>query len=304
MDRRNISSHSSVHFSRLNRRYFLVAAGSFAVSTVFSSCTSSPSNDASSAKPSSSSPAVAQSGQSVTLKVGVSPVPHGEILKYVKDNLASAAGLNIDIVEFSDYVQPNLALNDKQLDANYFQHVPYMEDFGKQRGINMVSVVAVHIEPLGLYSKKLKSLSEVKDGATIAVPNDATNLGRSLKLLEANNLLKLKSGAAVGATKKDIDQNTKNLKLVELEAAQLPRSLEDTDLSIVNGNYAIEVGLNPSKDALALESAQNNPYANVLAVLQGRETDANIQKLGKLLTSPQVKQFINDKYKGAVIAAF
>jgi D-methionine transport system substrate-binding protein len=207
------------------------------------------------------------------------------------------------IVEFSDYVQPNLALNDKQLDANYFQHVPYMEDFGKQRGINMVFVAAVYIEPLGLYSKKIKSLSEVKDGATIAIPNDATNLGRSLKLLEANNLLKLKSGAGVSATKADIDQNPKNLKLVELEAAQLPRSLDDTDLSVVNGNYAIEVGLNPSKDALALESAQGNPYANGLVVLKGRETAPNVVKQGEILRSSEVKQFITDKYKGAVIPA-
>lgn len=231
-------------------------------------------------------------------------MPHGEILKYVKDNLASAAGLNIEIVEFTDYVQPNLALNDKQIDANYFQHVPYMEDFGKQRGIDMVSVVAVHIEPLGLYSKKIKALSEVSNGAQIAVPNDATNLGRSLKLLQDNQLLQLKSGAGVAATKADIKQNPKNLKLVELEAAQLPRSLDDTDLAIINGNYALEVGLNPDKDALALEKAEGNPYANVLAVLRGRETDPNIQELGKLLTSPEVKKFIEEKYKGAVIPAF
>lgn len=295
----NKPDHSQIAV-RLNRRFFLIAAGSFATSTLFASCASSSQDDASSS--SSASPEANPS--SAALKVGVNPVPHGEILKFVKDNLAAAAGLNIEIVEFTDYVQPNLALNDKQLDANYFQHVPYMEDFGQQRGIDMVFVKGVHIEPLGLYSKKIQTLSEVSDGAQIAVPNDATNLGRSLKLLQDNQLLQLKSGAGVSATKADIEQNSKNLKLVELEAAQLPRSLDDTDLAIVNGNYALEVGLNPAKDALALEQAEGNPYANGLVVLRGRENDANIQELGRLLTSPEVKQFIEEKYQGAVIPAF
>jgi D-methionine transport system substrate-binding protein len=291
----NKPDHSQIAV-RLNRRFFLIAAGSFTASTLFASCAPSQDNASSSASPEASSSAV--------LKVGVNPVPHGEILKFVQDNLASAAGLNIEIVEFTDYVQPNLALNDKQLDANYFQHVPYMEDFGKQRGIDMVFVKGVHIEPLGLYSKQIKSLSEVSSGAQIAVPNDATNLGRSLKLLEDNQLLQLKSGAGVAATTQDIQQNSKNLKLVELEAAQLPRSLDDTDLAIVNGNYALEVGLNPAKDALALEKAEGNLYANGLVVLRGRENDANIQTLGKLLTSAEVKKFIDDKYQGAVLPAF
>lgn len=284
---------------RLNRRFFLMAAGSFATSTLFASCASSSQDSAAS---NSASPEAGSS--SAALKVGVNPVPHGEILKFVKDNLAAAAGLNIEIVEFTDYVQPNLALNDKQLDANYFQHVPYMEDFGKQRGIEMVFVQGVHVEPLGLYSKKIKSLSEVSNGAQIAVPNDATNLGRSLKLLQDNQLLQLKSGAGVAATTQDVEQNAKNLKLVELEAAQLPRALDDTDLAIVNGNYALEVDLNPAKDALALEKAEGNPYANGLVVLRGRENDPSIQELGKLLTSPEVKKFIDDKYQGAVIPAF
>jgi D-methionine transport system substrate-binding protein len=289
-----MNTQNSSVITLLNRRFFLLVAGSFTFTTL-ASCTT---QDASTTAPSN------VSASPITLKIGASPVPHAEILKYVKDNLATAAGLNLDIVEFTDYVQPNLALKDKQIDANYFQHVPYMEDFGKQKGIDMVSVVAVHVEPLGLYSRKIKSLSEVKDGAQLAVPNDATNLGRSLKLLQANNLLQLKSSASVAATKQDIEKNTKNLQLVELEAAQLPRSLDDVDLAVINGNYAIETGLNPAKDALAIESAKGNPYANVLAVLRGRETDANIQKLGKLLTSSQVKQFIDEKYKGAVVAAF
>lgn len=292
---------SSSRLFRLNRRFFLITASSFTV-TVFAGCTPQQNNAAS--ESSSESSSAAQSTEPVTLKVGASPVPHAEILRFVQDTLAADAGLKLDILEFSDYVQPNLALNDKQIDANYFQHVPYMEDFGKERNIDMVSVVGVHIEPLGLYSKRIQSLSELANDATIAIPNDATNLGRSLKLLQDQQLLTLKSGAGVAATKQDIEQNPKNLKFAELEAAQLPRSLDDVDLAVVNGNYAIEVGLKPSENALALESAQDNPYANVLSVLRGQESDPNIQKLGKLLTSPQVKQFIESTYQGSVIAAF
>lgn len=289
--------NKSANVPLLNRRFFLLSAGSFAATTLIASCSApnnAPSGGGTAGTP--SSPA--------KLKVGVSPVPHGEILKYVKENLAPAAGLDIDIVEFSDFVLPNLALQDKTLDANYFQHVPYMEDFGKQRGIDLVKVVPVHIEPLGLYSKKIKSLSEVKDGAKVSIPNDATNLGRALKLLEANNLLKLKSGAGVGATLNDIESNPKKLNFIQLEAAQLPRALDDVDFGVVNGNFALAVGFVPEKDALALESAKDNPYANVLAVLRGRENDPNIIKLGQLLNTPEVKKFIDEKYQGSVIAAF
>lgn len=290
--------HFSSNSFRFNRRFFLIAAGSFTASNLIASCGSQPETTSESSPAASTAAATAP----IALKIGASPVP--EILHFVQDNLAAAAGLKLDIVEFADYVQPNLALNDKQIDANYFQHVPYMEDFGKERGIDMVAVVGVHIEPLGLYSKRITALSELADNATIAIPNDATNLGRSLKLLEDQQLLTLKSGVGVAATKQDIEQNPKNLEFAELEAAQLPRSLDDVDLAVVNGNYAIEVGLKPSEDALAIESAQNNPYANVLSVLRGRESDPNIQKLGELLTSPQVKQFIEETYQGSVIPAF
>lgn len=281
--------------TRLNRRFFLMTAGSFAATTLFAGCGTTNSESASS----QSSPGTASAP--AKLVVGASPVPHAEILRFVKDNLATKEGLELEIVEFTDYVQPNLALNDKQLDANFFQHVPYMEDFAKERGLDLVSVAPVHIEPLGLYSRKIKALGEVSDGAQLAVPNDATNLGRSLKLLQDNQLLQLKSGVGVEATPQDIETNPKNIQFVELEAAQLPRSLDDVELAVINGNYAIETGLNPANDALALETAQDNPYANVLAVLRGRETDPNIQKLATLLTSPEVKQFIQDKYQGAVI---
>ncbi len=238
------------------------------------------------------------------LKVGASPVPHADILRFVQEKLAAKEGLKLEIVEFTDYVQPNMALNDHQIDANFFQHVPYMEDFGKQHNIAMSSVAKVHIEPLGIYSKKVKNLADAPAKSIIAIPNDATNAGRALRLLADNGLLTLKPGAGVSATVADIASNPKNFDIKELEAAQLPRSLEDTSLSVINGNYAIQVGLKPAHDALALEKGENNPYANVLSVLKGNENEPRVQKLAKLLTSPEVKDFINKKYDGAVIAAF
>lgn len=276
----------------MKRRFFLFTTASFTAS-LFAGCGASRSGGG-----------TAGSNGGGTLRVGVSPVPHGEILAYIRDNLAAREGLNIEVVEFSDYVLPNTALNDGQLEANYFQHVPYMEDFAQQRGLDLAFVKGVHLEPLGLYSNKVTVLSDVPDGATVSVPNDATNLGRSLKLLQDNGLLTLKGGAGVGATKQDIEANPQNLNLVELEAAQLPRALDDVDIGVVNGNYAIQVGLNPAQDALALEAAEDNPYANGLVVLGGQENDPNIQKLANLLTSDEVRTFINDKYQGAVIPVF
>jgi len=239
-----------------------------------------------------------------TLRIGASPVPHAEILAYVRDNLAPQAGLQLDIVEFTDYVQPNLALRDEQIDANYFQHVPYMEDFGQEHSIAMAAAASVHIEPLGVYSRSLADLAATPDGATVAIPNDATNGGRALQLLAANGLLTLREGVGTAATVADIAANPKNLQISELEAAQLPRALDDVDLAVINGNYALEIGLKPAEDALALESGENNPYANILTVLDGKQSDPNIQKLADLLTSPEVKQFIEERYEGTVIPAF
>ncbi|GIF21720.1 D-methionine transport system substrate-binding protein [Actinoplanes tereljensis] len=239
-----------------------------------------------------------------TLKVGVSPVPHGEILKYVKDNLAAAQGLKLDIVEFNDYIQPNVALQEKQLDANYFQHIPYLEEEVAAKGYKFTALKPVHIEPLGIYSKTVKSLADVPSGGVVAIPNDPSNSGRALNLLAANGLLTLKDGAGVKATEKDITANPKNLKIKSLEAAQLPRSLEDTAVSVINGNYAIETGLTPAKDALALEKGENNPYANLVVVRTGDESDPRIVKLEALLHSPEVKKFIEDKYQGSVLPAF
>ncbi|GAA0501527.1 lipoprotein [Paractinoplanes deccanensis] len=244
------------------------------------------------------------SASSDTLKVGVSPVPHGEILKYVADNLAAAEGLKLDIVEFNDYIQPNVALQEKQLDANYFQHIPYLEEEVAAKGYKFTPLKPVHIEPLGVYSKTVKSLADVPSGGVVGIPNDPSNSGRALSLLAKNNLITLKDGVGVKATEKDITANPKNLKFKALEAAQLPRSLEDTALSVINGNYAIETGLKPATDALALETADNNPYANLLVVRTGDETDARVQKLEKLLHSPEVKKFITDKYQGSVLPAF
>lgn len=243
-------------------------------------------------------------GETVTLRIGAVPVPHAEILQFIQENLAADAGLNLEIVEFTDYVQPNIALNDGQIDANFFQHVPYMEDFGQQRGIDMVAVVPVHIEPLGIYSESVQSLEEVTDGAIVAIPNDAVNAGRALQLLQENNLLTLREGVGTNATVRDIEENPLNLEIRELEAAQLPRALPDVSLAVINGNYALEAGLTPSEDALALESGENNPYANVLTVLSGNENNPGIQELGQLLNSDEVRQFIEERYEGSVIPAF
>ncbi|GIF75919.1 MetQ/NlpA family ABC transporter substrate-binding protein [Asanoa siamensis] len=238
------------------------------------------------------------------LKVGVSPVPHGEILKYVSDKLAPAEGLKIDIVEFNDYIQPNVALRDKQLDANYFQHIPYLEEEVASKGYKFTPLKPVHIEPLGVYSKKIKNLADLPSGGIVAVPNDPSNSGRALNLLAANGVITLKDGAGVKATEADITGNPKNLKFEPLEPAQLPRSLDDTAISVINGNYAIETGLTPAKDALALEKGENNPYANLVVVRTGDENDPRIVKLEKLLHSPEVKKFIEDKYAGSVLPAF
>ncbi len=237
------------------------------------------------------------------LKVGVSPVPHAQILKYVADNLAAAKGLKLEIVEFSDYVQPNLQLQDGQLDANYFQHKPYLDDFNASKGTKLNFVAPVHLEPLGLYSKKVKDLASLPQGGTVAVPNDATNLGRALKLLADNGVVTLKDGVGTAATERDVTGNPKNLTFRPLEAAQLPRSLDDVDAAVINGNYALEANLNPSSDALVLEKAEGNPYANGLVVAQGHESDPRVKTLVGLLTGPEVKKYIEDTFKGSVIPA-
>lgn len=236
------------------------------------------------------------------LVVGATPMPHSEILNIVKP-LLEAKGITLEITEFTDYVTPNIALNDKDLDANFFQHVPYMNDFAKEKGMKLIAAANVHVEPMGAYSKKLKSVDEIKNGATIAVPNDATNEGRALLLLQKQGLIKLKDAAGLSQTPKDIVENPKNLKFKELEAAQLPRVLQDVDLAIINTNYALEGNLNPLKDALFMEDG-DSPYANILTVRPDNQNSPEIQELVKALNSEEVKKFIEDTYKGAIVPAF
>ncbi|MFD6173228.1 MetQ/NlpA family ABC transporter substrate-binding protein [Streptomyces coeruleorubidus] len=239
------------------------------------------------------------------LVVAASPVPHGEILNFVKDNLAKKEGLDLEVKEFTDYTSQNPATQDGSVGANYFQNKPYLDDYNKKNGTDIVPVVTVHLEPLGLYSRKAEKADDLKSGATVAVPNDTVNEARALKLLAAHGLITLKDGVGNEATPSDITKNPKNLKFKELEAAQTPRSLDDVDAAVVNGNYAIESDLEPSKDALVLESPKNNPYGNFLAVKKGQENDPRVKKLAKLLTSPEVKKFIQDKYAdGSVLASF
>ncbi|GAA2772916.1 MetQ/NlpA family ABC transporter substrate-binding protein [Kitasatospora cinereorecta] len=237
------------------------------------------------------------------LTVVASPTPHAQILQYVKDNLAAKAGLKLDIKVVNDYVTPNTSVQDGSADANYFQHVPYLDEFNKKQGTGIVSVGTVHLEPLGLYSKKVKAVTDLGNGAQVAIPNDATNEGRALKLLAANNVITLKSGAGTTATVQDIASNPKNLKFKELEAAQLPRALADVDAAVVNGNYALDSGLKPATDAILLEKADGNPYANILAVKKGHENDERVKKLIDLLHSDEVKKYITDTFQGSVVTA-
>ncbi|SHJ67673.1 D-methionine transport system substrate-binding protein [Geosporobacter subterraneus DSM 17957] len=236
------------------------------------------------------------------LKVGATPVPHAEILNFIKPELEKQ-GVKLEIVEFTDYVNPNLALNSKELDANFFQHVPYMEAFGREQKMEFVSAGKVHVEPLGLYSKKINSLEGLTDGAIIAIPNDPTNGGRALILLDTEGLIKLKADAGLEATEKDIAENPKNLKFKAIDAAQLPRTLEDVDAAVINTNYALEAKLNPSVDALIIEGSES-PYANIVTVRPDNKNDEQILKLVEVLQSEAVKQFIQDQYKGAVVPAF
>jgi D-methionine transport system substrate-binding protein len=257
---------------------------------------------------SSSSASSSSSGTDLSkpLKVGASPVPHAEILDYIAKELAPKAGIKLDVVSYDDYIQPNVALQEGKLDANYFQHVPYLDQQKKDNPSykDLVPLKPVHLEPLGIYSKKLKDINAVKDGGTVTLSNDPANEARGLKLLQQAGLVKLKDGAGLDATPNDVADNPKNLKFKTIAPANLPRTLDDADLAIINGNYAIEAKLSPAKDALVLESPKNNPYANLLVAKQGEVDDPRVQKLEQLLHSPQVKQFIQDKYQGSVIPAF
>ncbi|EFG46868.1 NLPA lipoprotein [Brevibacterium mcbrellneri ATCC 49030] len=247
-----------------------------------------------------------KNGDITTLTVGVSPVPHGDILKFVDENLAKDAGLDIEIKEYTDYTLPNRALVDGDLDANYFQHKPYLDTEVEGQGYKIHGFEGVHIEPIALFSKKVKSVDELPDGGTIGINNDPANQGRALDMLAKEGVITLADGKdATTATIHDIKDNPKNLKFQEADAAQLARTLDDTDASIINGNNALEAGLSPTKDSILVESAENNPYANFLAVRDGDQDNESIKKLDELLHSPEVKKYIEDTWTdGAVLPAF
>lgn len=247
-------------------------------------------------------PAAAGKDASVTITVGASPVPHADILKFITPQLAKE-GVTLKVMEFTDYIKPNLSLADKEIDANFFQHKPYLDEFCADRGLKLSSLTAVHIEPMGVYSRKVKGIADVAEGAQVAIPNDPTNGGRALKVLETAGLIKLKPEAGILATVGDVAENPKKVKFIEIESAQLPRALDDVDLAVINSNYALGANLNPLKDAIAIE-AKDSPYANVVAVRTGEENRAEFQKLKAALSSPELKKFLEEHYKGAVVPAF
>ena len=242
------------------------------------------------------------SAQAESLNIAATAVPHAEILEFVKPTLA-AEGVELNIKVFTDYVQPNVQVAEKRLDANFFQHQPYLDEFNKSRGTKLVSIAGVHVEPFGAYSSKHKSLNDLPQGANVVIPNDATNGGRALLLLQKAGVITLKPEAGILATPKDIVENAKAIKVRELEAATLPRVLTQVDLALINTNYALEAKLNPTKDALAIEGS-DSPYVNILVARADNKDNAGLQKLAKALNSDAVKAFIAEKYQGAVVPAF
>ncbi|PXV58588.1 D-methionine transport system substrate-binding protein [Dyella jiangningensis] len=236
------------------------------------------------------------------LVVAATAVPHAEILKQVKPILAKE-GVDLEIKVFADYVQPNTQVLEKSVDANYFQTKPYLDAFNRERGTNLTIVTGVHIEPFGAYSRKIKSIDQLPDGASVTLPNDPSNNSRALLLLAKHGLITLKDPTNEMSTQKDITANPKNLKFRELEAAMLPRTLDEVDLALINTNYALAAGLNPTKDALLIED-KDSPYVNYLVARPDNKDDPRIQKLAKALTSPEIKAFIEQKYQGAVLPAF
>ena len=292
--------------SALTRRQ-AVALGLGSIATLgLAACSS---NDSSSSSASSSSASTSQgtaSESDTTVTVAASSTPHAEILNDVVKGLLADEGYDLEVTEFEDYVQPNLVVEDGQLDANYFQHLNYLNSFNEENGTHLVSVGYVHYEPFGIYAGKSNDLSNVPDGAQVAVPDDTTNEARALLLLAQEGLITLKDGAGVTATTNDIEDNPHNLDIVEVEAAQVSHTLPDVDFGVINGNYALEAGLKVS-DALAIESSEGEAakqYGNILAVEEGNETLDKIQKLYAALTSQDVKDYINDKYQGAVVPLF
>lgn len=238
----------------------------------------------------------------VKIKVGATPVPHAELLELVKEDLASE-GIELEIVEFNDYLTPNLALNDGSIDANFFQHEPYFVDNIETNNLDLISLGKVHLEPLALYSDKYKSLDELPEGAEIFIPNDPTNGARALLLLDSNGLIKLKDPSDINATERDIAENPKNLKFTALEAAAIPSSYKDADGAIINSNFALKADLSPTEDGIIIED-KNSPYANLIAIRKEDENREELQTLLKVLQSDKVKKYIEETYKGEILPAF
>ena len=236
------------------------------------------------------------------LSIAATPVPHAELLEFVKPALAEQ-GVELDVKVFTDYVQPNIQVDQKRMDANFFQHQPYLDEFNSGRGTNLVTVAGIHVEPFGAYSSKISSLDELKDRAVVAIPNDPTNGGRALLLLQNAGLITLKDESKITATPRDIADNPKNLSFRELEAATLPRILNQVDMALINTNYALEAGLNPNEDAMVIEGAES-PYVNILVARPDNKDSDAMQKLANALKSDDVRDFIKEKYQGAVVPAF
>lgn len=276
------------------------AAGAPAAEDAASEETGEESADAESEAPEETGEAVEEKG---TITIAASPTPHAEILEAAKPILAEQ-GWTLEITEFDDYVLPNQVVDSGELDANYFQHIPYLDEFNEQQGTHLVNAGGIHYEPFGIYPGTKKSLDEVADGDVIAVPNDTTNEARALLLLQDNGLITLKEGAGLTATKQDIVENPYNLEIQELEAAQVPRVVEEVAYAVMNGNYALQAGFSVKNDSIAYESADSEAaktYVNVIAVKEGNENNEGIKALIDVLKSDEIKQFINDKYDGAVI---
>lgn len=247
-----------------------------------------------------------KSADTKTIKIAASPTPHAEILAIAKEILAEQ-GYELEIIEYTDYVQPNLVVDSGEVDANYFQHTPYMDQFNEENGTSIVSAGLIHYEPFGIFAGKTASLDALPDGAQISIPNDATNGARALLLLQQEGIITLADGVGINATVYDIVDNPKNVEIVEMEAAQLPLSLEDVDLAVINGNYALDAGLNPATDALAIEDASGDAaqtFANLIGVKEGNEDSEAIQALVAACQSQQVKDFIEETYSGAVVPIF
>ncbi|KAF5056919.1 Methionine-binding lipoprotein MetQ [anaerobic digester metagenome] len=285
----------------MNKKLFALALA-LGLTASLAACGSSAPAASGSADSVSGSAAASTPSETVTLKVAASPTPHAEILNAVKGVLAEQ-GIDLQITEYGDYVVPNTAVEEGDEDANYFQHQPYLDNFNAENGTHLVSAGGIHIEPMGVYAGKTTALADLPDGATIAIPNDATNEGRALLLLEAQGLIKLKDSSNLESTPNDIAENSKNLQFKELEAAMIPNTVEEVDLSVINCNYALQAGFNPVEDALAIEDS-NSPYVNIIAVKEGHENDPAIVALVAALQSETAREFITSTYNGAVVPAF